>query len=107
MFNLCLQTESSPQEWKMHKICPIPKKGDPLLVHNYRPISLLCVLSKVFEKAVYDQIISFIHPKISKNQFGFMPNRSCLTELLTSYAYVFESIDNKKPIDDRCYISRF
>ena len=99
LFNLCLQTGYFPQEWKLHKICPIPKKGNLLLVENYRPISLLCSISKIFEAAVLEKIAPFIHPKISATQFGFMPNRSCLSALLSSYAYVFDSIDKNLPVD--------
>ena len=43
--SICLCT--LPEEWKFHKIRPIHKKGDPTNVSNYRPISLLCILSKL------------------------------------------------------------
>ena len=98
-FNISLQCSVFPQEWKTHKICPIPKKGDLSNVQNYRPISLLCTMSKVFERAVYDQIISFIRPKIANCQFGFMQKRSCLTALLSSYNHIVNSIDNNKATD--------
>ena len=99
IFNISLQCSVFPQEWKTHKICPIPKKGDLSNVQNYRPISLLCTMSKVFERAVYDQIISFIRPKIANCQFGFMQKRSCLTALLSSYNHIVNSIDNNKATD--------
>ena len=47
-------------------------------IANYRPISLLCVLSKVLESLVYDKIIDFLRPKFTSSQFGFLKNRSCL-----------------------------
>lgn len=60
----------------MHKI---PKKGDPSLIQNYRPITLLFILSKVLETVVYSKIIDFIRPQISQVQFGFMcPNAGVL-----------------------------
>ena len=46
IFNLSLQTKSYPSQWKIHEICPIPKKGDLKIVNNYRPISLLPKFSK-------------------------------------------------------------
>ena len=52
LFNLSLKTSSFPSEWKAHKICLIPKKGDLHSVKNYRPITLLPILSKVFESGV-------------------------------------------------------
>ena len=49
---------------------------------NYRPISLLCSVSKVLERLIYDKIIDFVLPKISVAQFGFLRDRSCLQLLL-------------------------
>ena len=72
---------------------PIPKLKDKSNVAHFRPISLLCSISKVLETIIYSYVISFILPLISKCQFGFMQNRSCLTQLLTSYAEVFDAID--------------
>ena len=82
LFQACIQNQSLPTEWKVHKIRPIFKKENPLHVENYRPISLLCILSKVLEKIIYVKIIPFIRPRLSKHQFGFLRNRSCLTQLL-------------------------
>lgn len=93
LFNLSLNTAHIPHEWKIHKIRPIPKGGDRSNVCNYRPISLLCTTSKVLEKAVYNRIISFIRPKLSKQQFGFLKGRSCLSQLLVSFAQVFNDLD--------------
>ena len=59
----------------------------------YRPISLLCILSKVLESVIYNKIINFVWPKINNNQFGFLRNRSCLTQLLTSYSNVYSALD--------------
>ena len=83
-FQAYILNQSLPTEWKVHKIWPIFKKENPLYVENYRPISLLCILSKVLVK-----IIPFIRPRLSKNQFGFLRNRSCLTQLLVSFNEIF------------------
>ena len=48
-------------------IIPVPKKGDLQEVSNYRPISLLCIISKMLESIILKQIISFILPQLSKN----------------------------------------
>ena len=52
-FQLCLSTSTLPQEWKIHTITPLPKKGDLSCVSNYRPISLLCIISKILEANIY------------------------------------------------------
>ena len=99
LFNTCIQSSSLPDEWKVHKIVPIPKCSDKSDVKNYRPISLLCIVSKVLEQIIYDKIIEFIHPLLSKHQFGFLKNRSCLTQLLSSFSYIVSSLDSKAPCD--------
>ena len=62
--NLSFQTSQFPHDWKIHRIRPIPKKGDLHLITNYRPISLLPILSKVVESIVYTKLIPFIRPKL-------------------------------------------
>lgn len=95
LFSSSLESSLFIDEWKVHKIIPIPKKGDKSNPTNYRPISLLPILSKVFESLVYKKIISFVQPQISKRQFGFLKNRSCLTQLLLSFAEIINCIENK------------
>ena len=56
--------------------------GDRSSVKNYRPISLLCSLSKVLERLVFDQMISFLSPIITPSQFGFLKGRSTQQQLL-------------------------
>ena len=90
LFTYCIQYCTIPDEWKIHKICPIPKGGSRSDITNYRPISLLCIL----ESVIYRKIITFIRPRISLQQFGFLSNRSCLSQLLLSYSNIFESIEN-------------
>jgi hypothetical protein len=56
MFNLILKCSVFPERWKESRICPVLKKGDPSLINNYRPISILSNLSKVFEMILYKYI---------------------------------------------------
>ena len=62
-----------PDELKLANVLPLFKSGDPLLFNNFRPVSLLCVLSKVFEKVMYSQLYNFREQQkiLIKNQFGF------------------------------------
>ncbi len=60
LFFSCLTSGQIPTEWKTHKITPIPKKGDLMEITNYRPISLLCILSKVLESIILQKIIVFV-----------------------------------------------
>ena len=99
LFSNCLLYQKIPSEWKTHKISPIPKGGDPSLVSNYHPISLLCILSKVLETIVYRKIIDFLQPLISKSQFGFLRRRSYLSQLLDSFNYIFEAVENNSSVE--------
>ena len=54
VFNMSLALGVVPIQWKMANITPVHKREDPTLATNYRPISLLCTLSKVLERCVYN-----------------------------------------------------
>ena len=99
LFVSSLMNNTLPAEWKVHKITPIPTKGNLLEITNYRPISLLCILSKVLESIVFHKIIDFIRPNLSEYQFGFIKNKSCLTQLLSAFSIIHEAVDNKKQLD--------
>ena len=58
--NLSIKTSTVPNIWKSAKVVPIFKSGNHDLPENYRPISVLPVLSKVFEKAVHYQLLQFL-----------------------------------------------
>jgi len=79
--NLSLAMGKIPSELKIAKIVPIHKKGAKDKFSNYRPVSVLPAFSKLFEKLVYNRMISFVEKFniLNDNQFGFRKNRStCL-----------------------------
>ena len=73
LYNLSLSTGSIPQEWKVHLIVPVHKSADHASVKNYRPISLLCNVSKVLESLVYNRIINRVLNNVTTCQFEFLP----------------------------------
>jgi hypothetical protein len=101
-----------PEVLKKAKVIPIFKKGDKTKMNNYRPISLLPVLSKVFEKVLNNQITSHLneHKIIDENQYGFRSGHStedCVArfvdkiekELITKKHVVSIYIDVSKAFD--------
>ena len=90
-----------PSEWRCHIIIPIPKSSNDLnLVSNYRPISLLCTVSKVLERLVFDKVSDFvINNVISSSQFGFVKNRTCLQQLLLFMDYIIKAHEQKVQVD--------
>ena len=99
LFSDSLDQGVIPPEWKVHKICPIPKIVNPGCVENFRPISLLCLTGKIIEKLIYNKIIDFVREKISIHQHGFLKGRSCLSQLISSYAYINDQLDKNCAID--------
>ena len=82
LLSLSLRSQKIPLQWHTHTVIPVFKSGDKSSVINYRPISLLCIISKVLEKLVYPQVFKFLYPSLSCHQFGFIPGYSYLQQLL-------------------------
>ena len=58
--NLPIDQSIFPEELKLANVCPLFKSGDSMCFSNYRPVSLLFVVSKVFEKVMYSRILKFL-----------------------------------------------
>ena len=101
LFNRSLQEGLVPDIWKCANVTPIFKKGSKCEAGNYRPISLTSVVIKIFERILRDKITSFLdeHNLILDTQHGFRNKRSCLTNLLEFYNYVFSNSDERIPSD--------
>ena len=95
LFSLCLVQHKLPQEWKVHKTVPIYKSIDKAQIENYRPISLLSVVSKMFERVVIDKVKDFILETIYPSQFGFMPNHLCIQQIFLFISSIMEKWDNQ------------
>ena len=95
LFQQCINQSYLPSEWRIHKVTPIFKSGDKSSVKNYRPISLLCCISKVLELIVYNNIYDHVSSCISTNQFGFLRNRSTVQQLLTFLQSLHNSFAQK------------
>jgi hypothetical protein len=73
-------------EWKVSRVTPLHKKCPRNLLNNYRPISILPVVSKVFEKVLYEQLYDYLvtNNLLSHHQFGFRQFHSTASALLDS-----------------------
>lgn len=99
IFNLCLREGTFPTIWKAARIVPVYKSGSRCNVENYRPISILSTLSKLFERLLHNIIYPSLHNIILPQQHGFTKRRSTITNLLVYTSYLFEGIDGNKQID--------
>ena len=99
LFNKSLATGRVPVEWKQANVIPIHKKDRVEPVTNYRPISLLSIVSKVLEKSVFNSIYPFVHVLINNAQHGFLQNRSCVTQLLGVLHDIGKNLEPNKQTD--------
>lgn len=83
IFNLCIQHNSFPLKLKKAKVIPLPKSKNTSDVNNYRPISLLSVLSKLLERHIHVHLTKYMehHALFHPLQSGFRSKHSCLTAL--------------------------
>ena len=99
MFNLVYNVGCIPSEWKTSNIVPIHKKDDKSDVENYRLISLISLVMKVFERILYEELLNHTEAKIDPRQHGFLRNKSCNTNLLSFTNSVAVSLHDKVGVD--------
>lgn len=99
IFNRSLQDGVFPTEWKKTRILPIFKNHDQKDVKNYRPISILSCLSKLFESLLYPHIFTHIKNYLTEFQHGFYKGRSVETNLVLAVSDIAREIDNGEQVD--------
>ena len=84
IFNNIMNTGIFPSIWKTANVTPIYKKENKQNAKNYRPISLLPLFSKIFEKILFSKMYNYFNSNnlITKNQSGFRPNDSVTNQLI-------------------------
>jgi hypothetical protein len=96
IFEKCLETGQYPCLWKKANVQPTHKKDSRQIASNYRPISLLCISGKIFEKIIFDQMYSFLEANhlLNVNQSGFRPGDSTINQLLSITHEIFASFEH-------------
>ena len=96
LFNLSLQLNTIPSAWKKAIVVPVPKNTGLTDPANYRPISLLPIVSKLLERHVYGIIMDYLrlHHPLATTQWGFLDGRSTVTALLNSTNDWFKALEN-------------
>ena len=80
-------TGSLPKEWKLANVVPIHKKGSNDDIKNYRPISLTCLVMKLFERILKEELLT-------RTQHGFLNLKSCSTNMISFTDNVVLSIND-------------
>jgi hypothetical protein len=101
IFNKCLVEGSFPRQWKCATVIPIHKGGSTTTPSNYRPISLLPIIAKVFEKFLHHYLTDWLnqHYPLNSVQHGFRKGRSCLSNLLVATEHWSNFLEKKLPCD--------
>lgn len=99
LINKVIEDGICPPEFKVAVIKPLNKNGDKTVSSNYRPISLITSITKVFEKVLKTRIESFIQSKklISERQFGFQRGKSTEDAICTLINLMYKTLDDGKP----------
>ena len=102
IFESAITSGHFPNSWKKGNIIPVHKKESKNLLKNYRPISLLPVFGKIFEKVIYNLFVFFKENKfLSDNQSGFRSGDSCISQLIAITHDIFKYFDGNPCLDTR------
>ena len=103
IFQNILAKSSFPDMWKLADVTPIFKKGDKQLIKNYRPISLLPICGKIFEKIVFNNLYNYLNTNnlLTRNQSGFRPGDSTINQLLCLVDEIHQAFENPASLEVR------
>ena len=95
IFNRSLASSTYPDIWKCGKVTALFKTGDRTDPNNYRPITVLPIVSKILEKAAHSQIYNYLQENklLSSSQFGFRPKSSTEIALVNFTDSILENMD--------------
>ena len=96
IYSNCLSKGVFPTKWKMANVTPIfKKKNEKNIVSNYRPISLLPLCGKIFEKLIYNNLFSYIYKNnfISDKQSGYKKRDSTIKQLISITYEIYKAFD--------------
>lgn len=105
IINECFMEGTFPEKLKEAKLIPVYKKGSRHTPDNYRPISLLSSVSKVFEKVILERILVFLdkYNILSEQQYGFRSKRSTEIAIYNTLSYVFDKLDDGDKVAGLCF----
>lgn len=100
IFNRCIKEGHFPEKLKVAVVTPIFKSGDRALLTNYRPISVISVVGKIFEKILKGRMVKFLEKYniLSKRQYGFQSNKSTEDAMANLISKIYEALDESVPV---------
>ena len=103
IFNNSLNQGVFPKPWKKANVTPIHKKGDKTDVINYRPISVLPICGKIFERIIFNSLYNHFEKNdiLNANQSGFRIGDSCINQLISITHNIYQSFDASPTLEVR------
>ena len=100
LYNNCMHSGLFPSVFKTGKVIPIYKKDNKECIENYRPVSILPVFGKIFEKIIYNRLYKFFTSRgiLHDKQFGFRRGHSATHALHKSVDFITKSMSIKQEI---------
>ena len=98
IFNQSISSGTFVDAWKRARVVPLYKAGDENLVNNYRPVSILPIVSKIIERHVFNSFYEYLSTNklVTDSQSGFRPSHSCETALNGLTDIWFKNMDDGK-----------
>ena len=103
IFKNCSQTGTFPNNWKNYNVAPVHKNCDKQLLQNNRPVSLLPIRSKIFERIVFNPVLEFLEKNslLCPHQSGFHSSDSCQSQLLSTVHDFYARFDQSPTLEVR------
>ena len=96
LVNKCADTCTIPAAWRKAKVVALLKPGkEPTNRKSYRPISLLSILYKLYERMILARMFPIVESQLTPDQAGFRPGRSCCSQLLNLTQYIEDGFEKK------------
>ena len=95
IYNQSLNTSIFPSSWKISNVFPIFKSGDSAITSNYRPVSLLNTMEKVFESIIFKHVFNHLNDTnfFTPSQSGFLPGDSTVNQVVFLYDKICKALD--------------
>ena len=103
IFDNCIDHGVFPDAWKMPHIIQIHKTNDKCSLNNYRPVSLLPISGKIFQRTIFNDVFALLENNnlLTPKQSGFRPNDSCVSQLLSIIHSIYSDFDLNPSLEVR------
>ena len=109
IYKNCINSGGFPDSWKKchiiptYIVCLYDTKNDKCCINNYRPVSLLPICGKIFERILYNRLFLYLESNnlLTPHQSGFRPNDSCIYQLLSIVHNIYSDFDHNASLEVR------